>query len=182
MDKTIALACLLLSSPLFASSTGPESLRAASSNAFSSLAVFKPKAVSSPAVPAKAVEKTPVKAAASQFVHVSGSVNLNGSGNVMHGSSFVWVDFSGYANVTDSTGRITSNSTWFNRSVGCNVSGGWVHCNDWPQWSVQFYKDGRYVGSGTVGGSISASAYAPNGFFSANSFTSLSGDVMVSEP
>jgi hypothetical protein len=177
MNKALCLALLL---PCAAqASSGPETFRAGAANAFAAIGSFRLDAAPASAVPSKPAGG-PVKAAASQYVQVSGNLTMNGNGNYTRGTSMVFVNFSGYAAVTDGTGRITSDSTWFNRNVSCTVSGGWVNCSDWPQWSVQFYKDGRYIG--TVGGSLHASAYAPNGFFTATSYVSLSGDVMVTEP
>ncbi len=185
MNKSIILACLLVSSPLLAASN-PESARSAAGIDFSSLGSFAPirtvRADSLPAVPSKPAGKIAVKTASVQTVSVSGNLNMNGNGNVMRGSAFVMVNFSGYATLTDGTGRITSNSTWFNRSVNCNVSGGWVRCNDWPTWYVDFYKDGRHVGNGSVSGTLNASAYAPNGFVNLTAYTNLSGSVTVTEP
>ena len=163
MKKILAAVFLLVPVSSKASSPAPEALRDSSGAAFHALADFHP-----------AMPKT-------RNVSVSGSVNMTGSGNVPPGATMVWVQLSGYANVSDATGRIASRSTWFNANVSCSVSGGWVNCNDYPTWWVDFYKDGRSVGRGTVRGSIHAQIYAPNGFFSANAYTNLSGDVTVQE-
>jgi hypothetical protein len=178
MKKTLLFACLFVPA---AAHAGPESARAAGKNSFLSLGDLKLERAVAPSVRAKPAGK-PVRAASLQTVSVSGSVNLTGNGNKTPGSSFVWVDFSGYATVSDGTGRVTSNSTWFHANIGCNANGDWINCDGWPSWSVEFYKDGRYAGSGTVSGSLHASAFAPNGFFSVNSYTSLSGTVTLTTP
>ena len=163
MNKTTATALLLLPLSLSAAAPNPEAARDSSNAAFHSLADFHA---------AMPVTRT---------VPVSGSVNLTGSGNVPPGAMMVWLNLSGYGSVSDSSGRITSRSTWFNANVNCSVSGGWVHCSDYPTWRVDFYKDGRSVGHGTVRGSIQAQIYAPNGFFTANAYTNLSGNVTIQE-
>src|SRR5205809_196964 len=118
MNKIIALACLLLSSPVRAT-FGPETLRGGAGLDFSSLGDFKAKTPPAPPVAAKPAGVAPIKAKGIRTVNVSGNLNMNGNGNVMPGSPFVRVDFSGYATITDATGRVTSNYTWFNRSVNC---------------------------------------------------------------
>src|SRR5208282_2001380 len=103
MLNKITLTCLLIASPVAAAPTGPEATFAAGGSSFSSLFDFKPASSHAASVPAKPAQPA-VKAAATQSVHVSGNLNMNGSGNVTRGSAFGWVNFSGYATLTDATG------------------------------------------------------------------------------
>lgn len=163
MKTILSIALLLSPLSLGAATMSPEAVRGDSGAAFSALAEFH--------------AKMPV----AKIVPVSGNVNMNGSGNLPPGAMQTWVNLSGYADVRDAGGRISSGSTWFNANVSCTVSGGWINCNDYPAWSVDFYRDGKWLGRGTVRGSINAQVYAPNGFFTVNAYTYLSGDVSVAE-
>lgn len=163
MKILLAAAVLLAPMSLGAATLTTEAARGGADAAFSSLAGFK------------------AGLQAKSLVSVSGNVNLSGTGNLMPGSTMVFVTLSGYGTVQGDGGRVTSNYTNFSANVNCTVSGGWIYCNDYPNWWVDFYKDGKLVGQGTVRGSINTQVYAPNGFFTVNTFTYLSGSVSVPE-
>ena len=118
----------------------------------------------------KADKTDPIKPAKAETqktgssVQVSGRVNLTGFGWVQQpNGGFTSVNMTGWATFSDLTGKITSNST--NLSVMASM---WVHPNQfvsqtvWPNIYVQFYRDGKNVGSTNLTGSVNVSGW-PNG-------------------
>lgn len=127
--------------------------------------------------PEKAVTRT------GQYYQVSGYVNLNGNGWMPgNDGGFTSVSLTGWATFRDSTGKVTSNNTYISTSVSL-----WVRPNQhvfqtvWPNVYVQFYKDGKMVGSTSMNGSISVSGWPTSNFFSLSGSGYLSGSIYVQE-
>ncbi len=118
-----------------------------------------------------------------QYYQVSGYVNLNGNGWMPgNDGGYTSVNLTGWATFRDSTGKVTSNSTYISTSVSL-----WVRPNQhvfqtvWPNVYVQFYKDGKMVGSTSMSGSISVSGWPSSNFFSLSGSGYLSGSIYVQE-
>ena len=127
--------------------------------------------------PEKAVTRT------GQYYQVSGYVNLNGNGWMPgNDGGFTSVNLTGWATFRDSSGKVTSNNTYVNTSVSL-----WVRPNQhvfqsvYPNLYVQFYKDGRLVGSTTMNGSISVSGWPSSNYFSLSGSGYLSGSIYVQD-
>ena len=119
-----------------------------------------------------------------QYVQVSGYVNLNGNGWMPSGDNggFTSVNLTGWATFRDSSGKVTSNNTSINTSVSL-----WVRPNQhvfqsvYPNLYVQFYRNGRPVGSTSMNGSISVSGWPSSSFFSLSGSGYLSGSIYVED-
>ncbi len=141
--------------------------------------------VSAPEVKIPAAPK-PEKASTrtGQYYQVSGYVNLNGNGWMPAGDNggYTSVNLTGWATFRDSSGKVTSNNTYINTSVSM-----WVRPNQYvfqsvyPNLYVQFYKDGRLVGSTTMNGSISVSGWPSSSFFSLSGSGYLNGSIYVQD-
>ncbi len=123
----------------------------------------------------------PARAKGGQYVQVSAYVTLNGSGWMPgNAGGFTTVTLTGWATFRDSTGQITSNSTYINTSVSA-----WVRPNQYvfqtvnPGVFVTLYRNGRSVGSVNVAGSVSVSGWPTSGYFSLSGSGTLSGSLYV---
>lgn len=131
--------------------------------------------------PGAAVTAAPAAKTQAGFVTVSGFVTLNGSGSFI-GSGPAWanVNLTGWVNVSDPTGQITSNQTYINAFVSVMINGqGSVLTWAQPSVQVMLYKNGQYVGSGTVTANIPLSGMASNGWVNLTGSGTLSGSVFV---
>ena len=132
------------------------------------------------AEPIKPVKASPQKTGS--YIRVSGSVSLSGSSFVPQGGGYTSVNMTGWASFRDLTGRITSNSTCVN--VMASV---WIHPNQYvsqtvrPDIYVQFYRDGKNIGSANLSGSINVSGWPSGSYISMNGGGDLSGDVYVED-
>ena len=139
--------------------------------------------VSAPEVKVPEAPK-PARAKRGQYVQVSGYVTLNGNGWMPSGDNggFTSVQLNGWATFRDSSGKVTSNNTYINTSVSL-----WVRPNQYvfqsvnPNVYVQFYKDGRPVGSASMNGSISVSGWPSSSYFSLSGSGYLSGSIYVED-
>ncbi|MBI4802021.1 MAG: hypothetical protein HY796_05820 [Elusimicrobia bacterium] len=133
---------------------------------------------SEPILPAKAeiVIKT------GRYVQVSGYVNLNGNGFVPPNGGFTSVPLTGWGNFRDNSGKVTSNNTYINVYVSM-----WIYPNQyvfqtvWPHVYVQFYQDGKYIGSTGMTGSVSVSGFPSGSFVHLNGSGYLNGSIYVED-
>ena len=177
-----AIAVLLLAAPAFAA----PSLESAQAAAMKSFAMpplklsFQKGAKVKDAVPGKAVAAAK-QAKSSSYVRVSGRIYFNGSGYVSHTPGYISLHMNGSANICDSTGQVCSGyttvTTWANVFVNGNYVSDWLR----PNVSVSFYKGGRYVGSGTVTGSIPVSGFVNGNWVHLNGSGYLDGNIVVNE-
>ncbi|MFA6434876.1 MAG: hypothetical protein WCW52_09290 [Elusimicrobiales bacterium] len=131
-----------------------------------------------PPAPAKAeISKT------GSSVRVSGYVYLHGFGWVPGpGGGFTTITVSGYAAFRDSTGKITSNNTYISDTVSL-----WIYPNQyasrtvWPNVRVQFYRDGKAVGSANMSGSINVGGWPSGGSVDLTGSGYLNGSVFVED-
>ena len=177
------LAALLISAPALAAPS-LESLQAAGEKSFQSLpalkAAFRKGAKVKDSLPGKAAA-APVQAKASQYVQVSGSVNLSGNGYVATTPGYVSINLHGSTNLCDSSGQICSGYTTISTYSNLFVNGNFV--SDWvrPYVSVSFYKAGRYVGSAQINGSVSVTGWVNGNWVNVNGYGNLSGSLYVTE-
>ncbi|MCX5785978.1 MAG: hypothetical protein NTX59_09845 [Elusimicrobia bacterium] len=124
----------------------------------------------------------PAKSRTGQYFQVSGYVNLNGNGWMPQGGGFTSVSLSGWASFQDSTGKVTSNQTYITTQASM-----WIYPNQyvfqtvWPNVYVQFYKDGKPVGSANMSGSISVSGWPSSNFVSLSGSGYLNGSIYVED-
>lgn len=190
--SALVAAAILASLP--ASAAGPEALTGQASAAFAALSVFKPvhkvrrlQAASAPErdsrVDARAGAPLPPAAATgSRHVRLSGHVSLSGSAFVSERSSFVTVNVSGTANLRDDSGRFVGGSVRLSDMVSCHASSNHVTCWARPSATVSLYRDGRYVGSVPVSGSIMVSGWKSGSWLHLNGSGTVSGTGYVNEP
>jgi hypothetical protein len=126
----------------------------------------------------------PARAKLGQYVQVSGYVNLSGHGWMPYGDNggFTSVNLTGWATFRDSSGKVTSNSTYVNTSVSL-----WVRPNQsvfqsvHPNLYVQFYRNGKPVGSTSMSGSVSVSGWPSSSSFNLSGSGYLSGSIYVED-
>ena len=129
-------------------------------------------------VPAKAKSETKT----GRYVQVSGYVNLNGSGFIPPNGGYTSVNLTGWADFRDSTGKVTSNNSYINVMTSM-----WIHPNQyvfqtvWPNVYVQFYQDGRYVGSTNMSGSISVNGFPSSNYVSLRGSGYMNGSIYVQD-
>jgi len=135
------------------------------------------------AVVAKTPEIAPAPAKAGRYVQVSGYVTLNGNGFVSGpNGGFTSMTLKGWASFRDSTGQITSNSSYINVPAST-----WVHPNQsvfqtvWPNVNATFYRNGKVVGSTNMTGSVSVSGWPSASFVTLSGSGYLSGSVYVED-
>jgi hypothetical protein len=98
------------------------------------------------------------------------------------GGGFTSVSLSGWATFQDSSGKVTSNQTYI--TVPASM---WIYPNQyvfqtvWPNVYVQFYKDGKPVGSTYMNGSISVSGWPSSNFVSLSGSGYLNGSIYVED-
>ncbi|OIN99715.1 MAG: hypothetical protein COX65_07805 [Elusimicrobia bacterium CG_4_10_14_0_2_um_filter_56_8] len=136
---------------------------------------------SAPAVEVPAAK--PVRAKAGHYVQVSGYVNLNGNGWVPGTTGgFTSVTLTGWANFRDSSGKVTSNNSYLNVNASM-----WIYPNQhvyqtvWPNVYVQFYRNGKPVGSTNMSGSISVSGWPSSNFVSLSGSGYMNGSIYVED-
>ena len=124
--------------------------------------------------PAKAETKT------GSYVQVSGYVNLTGNAWMPQNGGYTSVTLTGWANFRDNTGKVTSNNSHINVMASM-----WIYPNQhvfqtvWPNVYVQFYQDGKYVGSTNMTGSISVNGFPSSNFVSLNGSGYMNGSIYV---
>ncbi|HBA59522.1 MAG TPA: hypothetical protein DCZ92_01605 [Elusimicrobia bacterium] len=139
--------------------------------------------IAAQAAAAKTQVSAPVKYKAARYVQVSGYVSLNGNGFMPTNGGFTSVTLNGWGTFRDSTGKVTSNNTYLNVNASM-----WVYPNQHvfqsvhPNVYVQFYKDGKLIGSTSMNGSISVSGWpGSSSFFSLSGSGYLSGSIYVQD-
>ncbi|HAH32769.1 MAG TPA: hypothetical protein DCL44_10695 [Elusimicrobia bacterium] len=124
----------------------------------------------------------PAVARTGQYVQVSGYVNLNGNGWMPSNGGYTSVNLTGWGSFQDSTGKVTSNQAYITESASM-----WLYPNQYayqtvyPNVYVQFYKDGKPVGSTYLRGSISVSGWPSSSFVSLSGSGYLSGSIYVED-
>lgn len=117
------------------------------------------------ALPEPGLKAVIVREGAREYVRVSGHVSLSGSAWMPQDGGYASFNFSGYATVRDSSGRVTSNSVRISSHEGIWLRPGqYVHHGVRPNVSVSLYKDGRYAGSTHVSGYISVSGWPSSNY------------------
>ena len=159
----------------------PEGARAAAS--FQSLPGFHALPKGTPPAPVRGTPVVPVPVReCSQYVRVSGNVDLRGSGYVSKGARIVSVNLTGTTDIRDSSGRIRSGYTTVSYMATLFVNGNWV--SEWARPSIylSLYQDGRYVGQVRVDGNIHVSGWVSGDWVSVSGSGDLSGDIWVQDP
>ena len=139
-------------------------------------------AAAAPAVNLPEVLK-PARARAGRYVQVSGYVTLNGSGFLYGtGASYTSVTLNGWASFRDSSGQVTSNSSYI--SVPASM---WITPNQyvsqtvWPNVYAQFSYKGKPAGSTSMSGSIMVSGWPSGNYVSLNGSGYLNGSIYVED-
>lgn len=122
------------------------------------------------------------KAKAGQYVQVSGYVNLTGSAPVPQNGGYTMVNLTDWAAFRDASGKIISNWTYISVPASMLIRPNqYVFETVRPNIYVQFYKDGKYIGSANMTGSISVNGWPNGGFVNLNGSGYLDGAVYVND-
>lgn len=133
-------------------------------------------------MPAPEAPSAPVKTKGSSLVQVSGYVTLSGNAWLPQNGGYTSVNLNGWATFRDSTGKVTSNNTYLNTYASM-----WIYPNQhvfqtvWPNVYVQFYRNGKSVGSANMTGSISVSGWPSGSMVMLNGSGYLNGSLYVED-
>ncbi len=163
----IGLSGILLIScvTLAASASTPESLRTFSMTGLQQALKLKPKGAFK----------------AGRNVRISGNVRLSGSAYAGRGQTrYVSIYIDGWASVRGADG-VQSGQFRVSERVGVWVREGVQHVSEYVRvnQNVSIYKDGKYVGSTYVGGSIYVSGWKNGDWLRLSGSGSLSGSIFV---
>ena len=122
------------------------------------------------------------KAKASQYVQVSGDVNLTGNGFVPQNGGYTTVNLTGWTTFSDASGKVRSNQAYITVPASMFIRPNqYVFQTVWPDISAQFYENGKYVGSANMSGSINVSGLPSGSFVYLNGRGRLSGSLYVND-
>jgi hypothetical protein len=158
--RTLLAGLLLLAAPSHAGVAALESAKAAS--AFDRLPAF-----------------TAFKAA--RPVRISGHVNLNGHAFVHEGQNNAHVNFTGWANFRSDDGTIQSGSTSISHTEFVWVHSDHVTAHVRPWVHVSLYRNGKYLGSARLDGTIFVSGWRNGSTLHMNGSGTLSTTVWIDE-
>ena len=125
---------------------------------------------------------TEFKQTKGQYVSLSGYVNLRGSGFIPSNGGYMSLYMSGSFTMRDFSSGVTTNTVYLNENVSF-----WANENQYINQSVyinkyvSLYKDGRYVGSTTISGSISVSGWPSGNYLNLNGSGYLRGSFYLNE-
>jgi len=136
------------------------------------------------AAPVSAPEVSkPARGRAGHYVQVSGYVTLNGNGFVPGtAGGYTSITLNGWATFRDSSGQVTSNNSYINVPASM-----WIYPNQYvfqtvsPNIYVQFYNQGRPVGSAYMSGSISVNGWPSGNYVTLNGSGNLTGSIYVED-
>ena len=137
------------------------------------------------------IEKTEIKLPTSiskiqktkgQYISLSGNVSLRGSGFIPSNGGYISIYMSGSFTLRDFSSGVTTNSIYLNENVSF-----WAKENQYISESVyinkyvSLYKDGRYVGSTNISGSISVSGWPSSSYVNLNGSGYVRGSFYLNE-
>lgn len=123
---------------------------------------------------------------ANRHITLSGDAQLSGTGWINGGgggSTHVSVPLHGTVRVSGDGGKVQGNGSISGyASVWIHNGGGYV--SDFVQYSasVSLYRDGRYVGTTTISGSVNVSGWASGSTLRLDGRGSASGSAFIPEP
>jgi hypothetical protein len=127
-------------------------------------------------------DKTVLPQKTGAYVQVSGYLSLSGTGSIMMpNGGYTSIYLSGSVTPTASDG-VTCSTAFVNTPVSA-----FIYPNQYfsqmvsPNVSVQLTKDGKYVGTVTLNGSITVSGFPSGSFVSVNGSGYLSGSAYIDE-
>jgi len=165
-----------------------ESAQAAAEKSFQclpALAVsFQKGAKTAQSVPGQAIAvpaPKPAQPKAAGYVRISGYVTFSGNGFVSHTPGYISLNFTSNVNLCDSSGQVCSGYTAVTSWANLYVNGNFV--NDWlrPNASAAFYKDGRYVGTTQLSGTIPVSGWVNGNWVNISGSGYLTGDLYLTQ-
>lgn len=175
---------LLFAAACAAPASCGELLPASDGAFFSALNSIKSTALQAAPVQIKPQKAEPVSRSRKvvRYVHVSGHVTLNGSAFVSDGSNFVSVNLSGFTNISDASGRITSGTVSVSHWSHLYISNSWV--SDWasPSFYVSFYENGRYIGNAQISGSFYITGNVSGNWLYVSGSGMINGTLAIREP
>lgn len=136
--RSLLAALVLLASPSYAAVASLEAAKAAA--AFDALPTFQAFKAARP-------------------VRISGHVSLNGHAFVNEGSNYAHVNFNGWADFRSDDGTIRSGSTSIHHTEMVWVHGDHVTAHVRPWVHVSLYRNGKYLGSARLDGTIFVSGW-----------------------
>lgn len=163
--RYLGLSVLIVSVCLNTASSAdtPESLRAVSAEALSG-----------------ALEGAPAAFKASRNVRLSGNVRLDGNGYAPNGNGYAHVSLSGWASVRGADG-VQSGQFTVRHTAGVFVNENRRHYSEYVRVSenVPIYKDGRYIGSAWITGSIWVSGWMNGNWLHLSGSGPLDGSIFL---
>lgn len=161
---------------------GPESLRAGAAGSFQALSAFQPARAGvmtldqrRQAQPGRRVSRR------SRYLRLRGHLNLSGSTFVHPGTSYATVTLTGWTTLSDQEGRLISGQVHFSDTSSYYVGGHHVSGYARPYSHVTLYRDGRWVGSVRVEGTIHVSGFVNGSHLNLSGMGIVSGSAWVDE-
>lgn len=158
--KTFLAALVLFATPSHAVTASLEAVKAASS--FDALPDIKALKASRP-------------------VRISGHVSLNGHAFVPEGQNNAHVNFTGWADFRSDDGTIRSGSTSIHHTEFVWVHSDHVTANVRPWVNVSLYRNGKYLGSARLDGTIFVTGWRSGSSLNMNGSGTLSTTVWLNE-
>jgi len=120
------------------------------------------------------------KFAASQYVNLSGNLSLRGNDYLHREEGYVSVNLSGSTSLYGS-GGVTAGNVRFNERVSIYLRKGQNYISEYVRVSqyVSVYKNGRYVGSTNVTGTIRVSGWLSGKWLRLDGSGTISGSLFV---
>lgn len=129
-------------------------------------------------------EAPPAATSARQrFIRLTGHVSLSGTGHAPGSTGFATITVSGWTTLTDQDGRTLSGSIHLSDTQTYHLTGS-NHVSGWarPSARVSVYRNGRYLGSVFVDGSIYVSGFNNNGWVNLSGSGYVQGSGTIEDP
>ncbi len=118
----------------------------------------------------------------SRHVRISGNVSLRGSEYIREGATYIYVNLTG-SGYLSGTGGVRAGNVSISERVSIYLREGQNYISEYVRVSerVSVYKNGRYVGSTNVTGTIRVSGYISGNWLRLDGSGNVSGSLFVRE-
>ncbi|MBU2530643.1 MAG: hypothetical protein KKD35_06355 [Elusimicrobia bacterium] len=117
-----------------------------------------------------------------EYISLSDYVNLSGSGFLPSNGGYTTIYLTGWVTFRDMSGKITSNQVYMNERVSFwSKENQYISESVYVNKNIQLYKDGAYVGSTYVSGSIRVSGWPSSNYIRLDGSGYLRGSFYLGE-
>lgn len=180
MKRILPLCFMALAVPA-STLEGPESLRASAAGSFQALPAFRGRAGVTTLDQGGAPPPGRRVSRRSRYLRLSGHLYLSGSTFVPPGTAYATVTLTGWTTLSDQEGRLISGQAHFSDTSSYYVGSRHVSGYARPYTYVTLYRDGRWVGSVRVEGTILVSGFVNGNHLNLSGSGLVSGSAWVDE-